>query len=447
MGCITLNDWIGKTTLVGYPSTYTEQWRTDLYNAPRGTSDILPEDQMAWSHVRNKASSLASLYGYHLLETPLFETTNLFTRGVGQSTDIVEKEMYTFEDRGGDSLTLRPEGTAPVCRAYLEHGMHNLPQPVRMYYLCPIFRYERPQAGRYRQHHQFGVEVLGDSDPTIDAEIIDMAWRLMNDLGLKDLSLLINTIGDTKCRPRYIAELKSYYSSNLNQLCADCQNRFERNPLRLLDCKQKSCISISDKAPQVFKYLCQECAGHWQELVSHLESLNIPFIINPKLVRGFDYYTRTVFEIQPAEESGQSNICGGGRYDGLMEQIGGPPTPGIGFGIGLERLILNLKRQKISFPITDSVIVLIASLGEDAKRAALTIASDLRDKGIGTILGPSKRSLRAQMRYANTANVPYVLVIGDEEITKGTIVIRNMKQGTQQEVTLSEALTQIQNQP
>ena len=248
-----------------------------MYRAPRGTADILPEEQRYWRYVEAEAREVARRYGYGRLDTPVFEHSNLFVRGVGEVTDIVEKEMYTFQDRGGDYVALRPEGTAPVCRAYLEHGMRNLPQPVRMYYFCPVFRYDRPQAGRFRQHHQFGVEALGDGDPSVDAEVIEMAWQLMKGLGLRDLTLLINSIGDPQCRPAYLERLKAYYASRLDRLCRDCAERLERNPLRLLDCKQPTCTDMAREAPQTVESLCQECRGHWERLLSYLQKLEIPF--------------------------------------------------------------------------------------------------------------------------------------------------------------------------
>ena len=414
-----------------------------MYKAPRGTSDILPHEQQQWDYVKDVATTLAKSYGYQLLETPIFENTNLFSRGIGQTTDVVEKEMYSFEDRGGESLTLRPEGTAPVCRAYLEHGMHNLPQPVRMFYLCPIFRYERPQSGRYREHHQFGVECIGDIDPSIDAEIIAMAWNLMNSLRLTNLSLLINTIGDSKCRPSYIEDLKLYYSEQIDKLCSDCRNRLNRNALRLLDCKKTDCIRIADSAPQILDHLCSECLDHWHQLRNHLDYLSIPYTVNQKLVRGFDYYTRTVFEIQPAEEGAQSNICGGGRYDGLMEQIGGPPTPGIGFGVGIERLIINLERQNISIPTFPPASVFVAHIGNEAKSMALMLSQRLRQKGIDTILGPTDRSLRAQMRYVNSVDIPFAIIVGEQELQNDVVILRDMTIGEQTELTIEEAIAKV----
>jgi histidyl-tRNA synthetase len=292
-----------------------------VYKAPRGTQDILPQDQAYWSFVEEKADRICQLYGYKPIDTPVFEQTGLFRRSVGEGTDIVEKQMYTFEDRGGDSMTLRPEGTAPVCRAYIEHGMHNLPQPVRLYYIGPIFRYERPQAGRYRQHRQFGVEAIGDADPALDAEIINMAWDFYTSLGLRELTLQLNSIGCQLCRPDYLEKLKQYYSGHAQALCPDCRQRLRRNPLRLLDCKKPSCQEIVKGAPKIAEHLCHQCASHFNAVKDHLEGLQIPYELNPYLVRGLDYYTRTVFEIQPRDGGAQSALGGGGRYDGLIKQL------------------------------------------------------------------------------------------------------------------------------
>ena len=415
-----------------------------MYRAPRGTADILPEEQRYWRYVEAEAREIARRYGYGRLDTPVFEHSNLFVRGVGQVTDIVEKEMYVFQDRGGDYVALRPEGTAPVCRAYLEHGMRNLPQPVRMYYFCPVFRYDRPQAGRFRQHHQFGVEALGDGDPSVDAEVIEMAWQLMKGLGLRDLTLLINSIGDPQCRPAYLERLKAYYASRLDRLCRDCAERLERNPLRLLDCKQPVCTDMAREAPQTVESLCQECRDHWERLLSYLQKLEIPFTVEPKLVRGLDYYTRTVFEIQPPEEGGQSNICGGGRYDGLIQELGGPPTPGIGFGSGLERMILNIKRQNVAVPEGSFVSAVVAHLGDAAKEAAMSLASELRSRGVGAVLAPAGRSLKSQMRYANSLGIPYALILGEDEIKNGSVIIRDMSRGEQREAPIQEAAQELE---
>ncbi len=383
-----------------------------------------------------------SRFGYQRIDTPIFEYSGLFVRSIGEITDIVQKEMYTFEDRSGDSITLRPEGTAPVCRAYLEHGMHNLPQPVRLYYFCPIFRYERPQAGRFRQHHQFGLEALGDGDASIDAEVIEIGWRLLENLGLHSLSLLVNSIGNAECRPGYLATLKKHYSKHMDEICNECKNRLERNPMRLLDCKQESCQSTIASAPHTTDYLCIPCQKHWDELLSYLTSLELPYRIDHRLVRGFDYYTRTVFEIQPPVEGAMSTVLGGGRYDGLIEELGGRSTPGVGFGMGLERVILNLRRQEAEVPTSETVKVVIAYLGNASKETAITLASKLRQDGISAITAPTGRSLKSQMRYAFNLGASYTVIIGEDEMKKGTVIVRDMANGEQREVpakTVSES--------
>ena len=414
-----------------------------MFQAPRGTADLLPEEQKYRRYIESKAVALARSYGYGRIDSPVFEDAGLFVRSVGEGTDIVEKEMYTFEDRGGDAITLRPEGTAPVCRAYLEHGMHNLAQPVRMYYFCPVFRYERPQAGRFRQHHQFGVEVLGDANPAVDAEVIELAWRLMHSLGLTDIRLFLNSIGDREGRPKYVAELKTFYSGQYESLCPDCRNRLERNPLRLLDCKVETCRSLGEAAPRSVDHLDPDSLEHWEKLQEYLTAMDIPFQVDHRLVRGLDYYTRTVFEIQPVESGGQSTICGGGRYDGLIEQLGGRPTPGIGFGSGLERLTLNLKRSGVEVADEPAPQYLVANVGEAARVPALELASRIRRAGVGAILSSGSRALRGQMRQANALGIPYVVILGDDEISRGEVVIRDMLTSTQEARPLSEFLESL----
>ena len=414
-----------------------------LFQAPRGTADRLPEEQKYWRYIEGKAVELSRRYGYGRIDSPIFEDSGLFIRSVGEGTDIVEKEMYVFEDRGGDSLTLRPEGTAPVCRAYLEHGLHNLPQPVRMYYFCPVFRFERPQAGRFRQHHQFGIEAIGDADPSVDAEVIELAWQFVTSLGLREIDLFVNSIGDPECRPGYIEELRAYYTDRRGRLCPDCHNRLERNPLRLLDCKVETCRVMGEDAPKSVDHLCQPCQEHWEKLRGYLHTLDIPFQVDHRLVRGLDYYTRTVFEIQPRETGAQSTICGGGRYDGLIEQLGGRPTPGIGFGSGIERLTLNLKRAEISVEDEPSPRYLVAHVGSAARVAALDLAARMRRAGVGAMLSNGTRALRGQMRQANALGIPYVAILGDDEIERGEVVLRDMASSTQETRPLSDFLESL----
>jgi histidyl-tRNA synthetase len=412
------------------------------FQAPRGTADRLPAEQKYWRYIQSHATDVARRFGYGRIDSPMFEDARLFVRGVGEGTDIVEKEMYVFEDRGGDQLTLRAEGTAPVCRAYLEHGMHNQTQPVRMYYLCPVFRYERPQAGRFRQHHQFGVEAIGDGDPSVDAEVIGLAWAFMHEIGLTDITLLTNSIGDGECRPEYIAALMSYYQSQTGNLCPDCRQRLERNPLRLLDCKVETCRALGEEAPKSVECLCAECQTHWDRVRSYLDAAGIPNRVDHRLVRGLDYYTRTVFEIQPAVEGAQSTICGGGRYDGLIEQLGGRSTPGIGFGSGIERLALNLRRAETPVPDEPSPRYLIATIGEDARIEGVRLATRMRNAGVGAILANGGRALRGQMRQANALGVAATVILGDDEVRDGTVVVRDMQTSSQQTLPVDQFLNE-----
>ncbi len=409
-----------------------------MYQAPRGTSDILPQEQAYWRYVEQKAVNVCQLYGYERIDVPTFEDTGLFTRSTGEYTDIVEKEMYTFEDRGGNSLTLRPEGTPSVCRAFVEHGMHNLPQPVKLYYIAPIFRYDRPQAGRYRQHHQFGYEAIGDDDPSLDAEVIDMAWRFFCSLNLHHLSLSLNSIGCKKCRPEYLAALKDYYANHSDKLCSNCKTRLIRNPLRLLDCKKPSCQQTANSAPRSIDYLCPQCAEHFNQLKRYLGLLEIPFETNHRLVRGLDYYTRTVFEIQPEAEGAQSTLGGGGRYDDLIEELGGKPTPAIGFAAGIERIILNVKNQNVPIPSLPRPQVFIAHVGNEAKDEAIKLASRLRWAGIGVIEAIGSKSLKAQLRQANTLGVHHTVIIGNQEIKTGTVILRDMTTAQQETIPLDQ---------
>ena len=405
-----------------------------MYRAPRGTVDILPQEQAYWRYIEQKVVDVCRLYGYERIDVPAFEDTGLFSRSIGEGTDIVEKEMYTFEDKGGNKITLRPEGTAPVCRAYLEHGMHNLPQPVKLYYIASIFRYERPQAGRYRQHYQFGYEAIGDDDPALDAEVIDMAWQFFSSLNLSHLSLILNSIGCKKCRPGYLAALKDYYASHTQELCADCKTRLKRNPLRLLDCKQPLCRQIADSAPKSIDYLCPQCDEHFNRLKRYLGLLGLPFELNHRLVRGLDYYTRTVFEIQPEEEGAQSTLGGGGRYDDLIEELGGKPTPAIGFAAGIERIILNLKKQGVPTPTLPRPQVFLAYIGDEARDEAIKQAAKLRREGFGVIMAAGNKSLKAQLRQANNLDVNYAVIIGEQEIKDGTMILRDMTTSEQKTV-------------
>ena len=409
-----------------------------MYRAPRGTTDILPEEQAYWRYIEQKAAEICRLYGYQRIDLPMFEDAGLFTRGVGEGTDIVEKEMYIFEDRGGSRLALRPEGTAAVCRAYLENGLHNRPQPVKLYYTGPAFRYERPQAGRYRQHGHFGCEAIGDADPALDAEVIDMARQFFVNLGLGRFTVVVNSIGCKQCRPEYVAALKEHYRPHMDDVCPDCRVRFQKNPLRLLDCKSAQCQPIADSAPKSANFLCAECAEHYGEVKRYLGVLEIPFREDRRLVRGFDYYTRTVFEVQPEREGAQSTLGGGGRYDGLIEQLGGRPTPGVGFATGIERMVRSLKQEDVPVPQLPGPQVFIAHLGDEARDAAMKLAASLRRSGTAVLVGSGGRSLKAQLRQANNLGIPRVAIIGEDEVKSGTVMLRDMATSKQESVPVGK---------
>ena len=416
-----------------------------MYKAPRGTFDILPGEHAYWQYAEKKAVQWCQLYGYQPLSMPIFEDAQVFTRTVGGGTDIVDKEMYIFQDKGGQELALRAEGTAPVCRAYLEHGLFNLPQPVKLYYIGPAFRYERPQAGRYRQHHQFGYEALGEADPVLDAEVIEMAWRLFLSLGLSGVSIKLNSIGCKLCRPRYLEALRQHYSGHVDSLCPDCKERLTRNPLRLLDCKKEYCKGLAETAPKTLDYLCDECRSHFESVRGYLGTLGVPFHLDHTLVRGLDYYTRTVFETEPQEMGGQTSLGGGGRYDDLIETLGGRPTPAVGFAAGLERIVLNLKRQDLEIPALPKPVAYIAHLGHEAKTEAMRLASELRSHGLAVILATGNKSLKGQMRHADSLGSTYAVILGEEEIRNRNAVVRDMNSGDQQTVSLA-SLASVLNQ-
>ncbi|MFQ6013875.1 MAG: histidine--tRNA ligase [Anaerolineae bacterium] len=403
-----------------------------MYTAPRGTQDILPDDQPYWRFLKERLHRLAAIYGYQQLDTPIFEETSLFERGVGEGTDIVDKQMYSFEDKGGSEITLRPEWTASVVRAYLEHGMHVLPQPVRLYSIGPVFRYERPQAGRYRQHTQFNIEAIGEQDPAVDLELMSVAWHLYDDLGFTGLSFQLNSTGCPRCRSDYLKVLIAYYNQHVGEICQDCRRRLERNPLRLLDCKQDNCQPIIAAAPQIGEYLCAECDEHFAALRRYLDLLDRPYTINHRLVRGIDYYTKTVFEVWSEGIGAQNALCGGGRYDGLAEVLGGPSTPGIGFAAGLERIIMTMKEQNIEPPPLDSPVVFVAYRGKEAKEMAVQLLTQLRAAGLGATCAFGERSLKAQLRQADKKGAVFTLILGEQEVQTGQVTVRSMARGEQE---------------
>ncbi len=412
-----------------------------MYTAPRGTVDVLPEDQPYWDHLRRCIDETAALFGYGRIEVPCFEETSLFVRGVGEGTDIVDKEMYSFQDKGGRDITLRPEFTAGVVRAYLEHGMKTWPQPVKLFTTGPIFRYERVQAGRYRQHTQFDIECIGSQDPAVDVEVMSVAWHLFARLGYADLAFQLNSTGCPVCRPPYLKVLVAYYEGERERICDDCKRRLERNPLRLLDCKEERCQPIIAAAPKIGDHLCQECHDHFGQVRGYLDALGRPYTINHRLVRGLDYYTKTVFEVWAAGIGAQNAVCGGGRYDGLAEELGGDPTPGIGFGSGMERLVLTMKEQGIEVPGAAKPGVALVYHGAAAKVEAVRLLMALRERGIAAAMAFDDRSFRAQFRGADRDGARYALVIGEQELEAGEAVVHPMrKDAAEERVPLADAV-------
>ena len=414
-----------------------------MFKTPRGARDRLPEDQRVWDRVVGAFEQACRLHGFGRIQTPTFESADLFIRAVGQETDIGSKELYTLDDRGGERLALRPEGTAPVVRAYNEHGMKVRSQPVRLYYIQPNFRYDRPQAGRYREHNQMGAEVLGEADAAVDVEVISLIWGVLAGLGLTGLELEINSIGDPVCRPDYRRALVDYYQDRLNQLCEDCNRRFASNPLRLLDCKKERCHEVAGGAPRSIDFLCGDCSDHLAGLRKGLDALEIDYTINPRLVRGLDYYTRTVFEITPAGGGAQGSLAGGGRYDLLSEYIGGDPVPGMGFGSGIERVILNLQKQNLDGSPAPRPDAFVAPLSSAAKPVAAALSAALRSAGLAAISGYRDASARSHLRRANSAGVRMAVLIGDRDLAGGAVSVRDMDNKTQTEVKLEDAAPAI----
>ena len=410
--------------------------------AIKGTQDVLPQQSYQLRFVENKLLEIAELYGFNELRTPVFEHTELFNRSVGDTTDVVQKEMYTFNDNGGRSISLRPEGTAGAARAFLEHGMHNLPLPQKVSYITSCYRYEKPQAGRLREFHQFGVECFGSDSPVADAEVISLAKNCFDVLGVKNLSLEINSIGCPDCRKNYSNALKEYFGSQSDELCDTCKDRLQRNPMRILDCKSPVCKTICENAPTVLEFLCDECKEHFEKVKKQLEALNIEYKVNPKIVRGLDYYTKTVFEFVSNDLGAQSTVCGGGRYDGLIEEIGGQPTPALGFGMGIERLMLILQAQNIELPDSAGCTLYIAPMGEEATLKANVLCDKVRQEGFCALTDLSGRGLKAQMKYANKIGAKFTLVLGDEEIKSNKAKLKNMNDSTETEVELNDNLVE-----
>lgn len=416
-----------------------------ITKAIKGTKDVLPKDVHKNQYIEATALDVASKFGYKEIRTPVFEHTGLFQRGVGDTTDVVQKEMYTFDDKGGRSITLRPEGTAGAVRSFLENGLCNEALPQKVCYLISCYRYEKPQAGRLREFHQFGVECFGTASPLADAEIIALAKSIFDTLGVRDLSLEINSIGCPKCRAEYHKALKEYFASRKDELCDTCKGRLDRNPMRILDCKSPICHEIAQGAPVVIDYLCDECKEHFEKVQKYLDAQNIEYKINPQIVRGLDYYTKTVFEFVSNSIGAQGTVCGGGRYDGLVEELGGQHTASLGFAMGLERLMLLMEAQGCEFPQAEKPDLFIVALGEKATLKALEIAKDMREEGFSALLDLNQRSVRAQMKYADKLGAKFNVVIGDNEVENKIAKLKNMQTGEETEINLDTFVSGFYN--
>ena len=408
-----------------------------MITIPKGTKDVLPNESYKWQYIEHQARETAKLFHLKEIRTPVFEHTELFNRSVGETTDVVTKEMYTFEDKGKRSITLKPEGTAGAVRSFIENGMTSGVLPVKMYYITPAFRYERPQAGRLREFHQFGVEVFGAKDATTDAETIVMADTLLKKLGL-NVTLYINSIGCPTCRAKYNQALKEFFLPHLDKLCYDCKTRYEKNPLRLLDCKEETCKNINANAPKILDYLCEDCHAHFEALQKCLQIAGVEYEVDSRIVRGLDYYTRTVFEFVSTSIGAQGTVCAGGRYDGLIQQLGGTPTPAVGFAAGLERLLIVMEQTSVAMPKPETPVIYIAGMDSICRTKAFELACLLRKEGIFTEIDHMDRSIKAQFKYADKIGAKYVAVIGSNELQEGQVNIKNMSTGESEKISFSE---------
>ncbi|KKP31006.1 MAG: histidine--tRNA ligase [Candidatus Staskawiczbacteria bacterium RIFOXYB2_FULL_32_9] len=410
-----------------------------------GMHDILPDDQKYYQRVQKAIDSVVKYYGFEKIETPILEMAEVFYKGTGVTTDVVGKEMYSFKTKGGDIVALRPEFTPSIARSYIENGMHNLPQPVKLYAVGPCFRYERPQAGRYRQFEQLDLEVLGDSNPSIDGQIIQMSYDILKDLGFKNASIQVNSIGDSECRPYFKKILTSYLKSKKSSLCSDCQRRLKENPLRVLDCKEEKCQVVKAGAPQIVDHLCEACHAHFKQVLEFLDELELPYELNPYLVRGLDYYTKTVFEIIDKDENGISlgSLFGGGRYDGLVKILGGRDTPACGVACGIDRIVSIIRSKDVKTAKVEEPEIFMAQLGQMAKRKSLKLFEEFRKAKIPMAESFSKDSLRAQLRSANKMGAKWVLIFGQKEALENFVTVRDMKTGTQQEIALDKVVEEM----
>ena len=416
-----------------------------LTNAPRGTKDILPDSVGSWNYVEQKIRDICARFGYEEIRTPMFEHTELFHRGIGEGTDVVDKEMYTFEDRGGRSITLRPENTASAVRAYLQNKLYGDGALTKLFYIGSMFRYDRPQAGRMREFHQFGVEALGEANPAVDAEIILLAMEFLKSLGLKDLKRSLNSVGCPSCRPAYRKALQDYFRPHLEELCGDCKERFERSPLRILDCKADADKEFMTGAPNITDCLCDECREHFEKVQSFLRDAGVDFELDPRLVRGLDYYTKTAFEIKYAPLGAQSAVAGGGRYDGLIAEMGGNPTPAVGFATGLERVLLALEKQGLLPEQEKKADAFVVALGAEAQSAGFKLLQKLREAGLKALMDYAGRSMKAQMKQAGKAGARFALILGEDEIKENAVMLKDMEKSEQQKVSLDEVINQIQS--
>lgn len=409
-----------------------------MINIPKGTKDVLPKDSYKWQYIEENLRKIARLFCINEIRTPTFEHTELFLRGVGETTDIVNKEMYTFIDKGDRSITLKPEGTACVARSFIENSLYADAQPTKMFYITPVFRYEKPQNGRLREHHQFGIEYYGSDSPYADAEVISVAKKVFDTFGVKELVLHINNIGCPECRKKYNEALKDYLRSHLVDMCATCRERFDKNPLRILDCKEEKCKVITANAPITLDYLCDSCKEHHETLISILDSLKIDYVVDPKIVRGLDYYTGMVFEFVSNNIGAQGTVCGGGRYNNLVSEVGGKPMPAVGFGMGIERLMLTL--ENLGLPIGEKVrpMVYVAPISDNARAKYMPIVMALRNTGISVESDIMARSVKAQMKFANKIDAKYVVIIGDDELTSGVVNVKDMFSGSSEEVKIED---------
>lgn len=408
-----------------------------MINIPKGTKDVLPSESYKWHYVERIARETADLYCLNEIRTPTFEHTELFLRGVGDTTDIVNKEMYTFRDKGDRSITLKPEGTAGVARSFIENGLFNGAMPLKMYYITPVFRYENPQKGRLREHHQFGVEVYGGAGADTDAEVIKLAYTVLKKCGLS-VKLYINSMGCPDCRKKYNEALKDYFADKLDKLCSTCRERYNKNPLRILDCKEEGCKALCKDAPKIIDYLCEDCSAHFKKLQELLTDCGVAYEINPFIVRGLDYYTKTVFEFVTTALGSQGTVCGGGRYDNLISELGGTPTCGVGFGMGIERLLMLMEAENVIIPERENVKLYIATMGDAAYKKAFEIVSALRDKGVKAEVDHAGRGIKAQFKYADKIHAENVVTLGENELASGIAQIKHMADGSLKEVKIDE---------